>query len=703
MDRVVPGGGGRVTWITSLLTPRTPNTSNTTTEQQQLTRWDLTTLRCWQTQLEFGNMNLNNSNPNLEQKPQQFIPLDYTNDFDQKQGPSNSQRQNQQQIYNHQISAVKPAAGGGLGEHQQQHQCNKQENISQTTLTALLQHSSSRWKTPDKTYSYGIIGLHEEVKDFFYYMSPRPEEYNMRNQVVARVRAVIQELWPAAQVEIFGSFRTGLFLPTSDIDLVVFGKWDSLPLHTLEKALLDKGIAKQSDIKVLDKASVPIVKLTDIKTDVKVDISFNMTNGVKSAKLIQEFVQMFPALQYLVLILKQFLLQRDLNEVFTGGISSYSLILLTVSFLQLHPRIDASSSEANLGVLLIEFFELYGRQFNYIRTGIRIKDGGAYVQKDDIQKDMENGHRPSLLCIEDPLTPGNDIGRSSYGALQVKQAFEYAYLVLSSAVTCLPQNTHLLNPNQSILGQIVHISDEVVQYREWVRHSYPCSKVQENPICLPRTYASVAMANATNLQLADEQNRNTNSIGNTSSVVNVRDEEAGSDGGVTCQSSSSSACSVSSNSSIASDTDSDLNSTDHVQKPASSYNRSDTTSTIVTKATSSMTTKHLKRDNSSNRTGSARPSGSTRPSSMRNVVKTKQFTNSNYSAAAAAAAAAGSSGGSTSWTNRRTTAATTVLPPSGATASNNYNNNRGSNNNNNSNHSNKRRKNNSSNRRSSSQ
>lgn len=47
---------------------------------------------------------------------------------------------------------------------------------------------------------------------------------------------------------------------------------------------------------------------------------------------------------------------------------------------------------------------------------------------------MIDGHRPSTLCIEDPLTPGNDIGRGSYGALQVKQAFEYAYLVLQSAV-----------------------------------------------------------------------------------------------------------------------------------------------------------------------------------------------------------------------------------------------------------------------------
>ena len=79
---------------------------------------------------------------------------------------------------------------------------------------------------------------------------------------------------------------------------------------------------------------MPIVKLTDKLTDVKVDISFNMSNGVKSAELIKMFCQRYPVLPKLVLVLKQFLLQRDLNEVFTGGISSYSLILMTVSFLQ---------------------------------------------------------------------------------------------------------------------------------------------------------------------------------------------------------------------------------------------------------------------------------------------------------------------------------------------------------------------------------
>lgn len=79
---------------------------------------------------------------------------------------------------------------------------------------------------------------------------------------------------------------------------------------------------------------MPIIKLRDKESDVKVDISFNMSSGVQSAQLIKAFKKKFPALAKLVLVLKQFLLQRDLNEVFTGGISSYSLILMTISFLQ---------------------------------------------------------------------------------------------------------------------------------------------------------------------------------------------------------------------------------------------------------------------------------------------------------------------------------------------------------------------------------
>ncbi|XP_014671434.1 PREDICTED: non-canonical poly(A) RNA polymerase PAPD5-like isoform X2 [Priapulus caudatus] len=413
--------------------------------------------RIWETQMGIENMNLNNSNPNLENKAPEYISLNYTNVFDQKHGPVNKPQTNNLQLNN------------ALGKRKRE---NKASTFGLNQNVHLLGDNCSLtpWRIRTQ-YTPGVVGLHEEIEDFYKYMSPRPEEQQMREEVVQRITNIIESIWPSAKVEIFGSFRTGLYLPTSDIDLVVIGEWEKLPLWTLEKEIKDHDIALPETIKVLDKASVPIIKLTDKKTEVKVDISFNMNNGVRSAKLIREFIDMYPSLPYMVLVLKQFLLQRDLNEVFTGGISSYSLILLTVSFLQLHPRYDAAERSSNLGVLLIEFFELYGRHFNYLKTGIRIKDGGAYIAKDEVQKDMVDGYRPSLLCIEDPLTPGNDIGRSSYGALNVKQAFEYAYLVLSHAVN--PQNQHLFSKNGSLLGRIVRITDEVVEYRSWIKQSFP--------------------------------------------------------------------------------------------------------------------------------------------------------------------------------------------------------------------------------------
>ncbi|XP_025708159.1 terminal nucleotidyltransferase 4B isoform X3 [Callorhinus ursinus] len=340
-------------------------------------------------------------------------------------------------------------------------------------------YSGTPWKR--RNYNQGVVGLHEEISDFYEYMSPRPEEEKMRMEVVNRIESVIKELWPSADVQIFGSFKTGLYLPTSDIDLVVFGKWENLPLWTLEEALRKHKVADEDSVKVLDKATVPIIKLTDSFTEVKVDISFNVQNGVRAADLIKDFTKKYPVLPYLVLVLKQFLLQRDLNEVFTGGIGSYSLFLMAVSFLQLHPREDACIPNTNYGVLLIEFFELYGRHFNYLKTGIRIKDGGSYVAKDEVQKNMLDGYRPSMLYIEDPLQPGNDVGRSSYGAMQVKQAFDYAYVVLSHAVSPIAKY-YPNNETESILGRIIRVTDEVATYRDWISKQWGLQNRPE-PAC----------------------------------------------------------------------------------------------------------------------------------------------------------------------------------------------------------------------------
>ena len=67
-------------------------------------------------------------------------------------------------------------------------------------------------------------------------------------------------------------------------------------------------------VKVLDKASVPIIKITDRVSRVRVDVSFNMANGLRSVELVKLYKKRFPPLSKLICVLKQFLIQRDLNE-----------------------------------------------------------------------------------------------------------------------------------------------------------------------------------------------------------------------------------------------------------------------------------------------------------------------------------------------------------------------------------------------------
>ena len=42
--------------------------------------------------------------------------------------------------------------------------------------------------------------LDDEIRDFFTYMTPKPEEHQMREDVVARIRKVITDRWPSARV-----------------------------------------------------------------------------------------------------------------------------------------------------------------------------------------------------------------------------------------------------------------------------------------------------------------------------------------------------------------------------------------------------------------------------------------------------------------------------------------------------------------------
>lgn len=196
--------------------------------------------------------------------------------------------------------------------------------------------------------------------------------------------------------------------PPSDLDLVVESKSmaysnTSSVLHALASVVKRAGIADR--VSIIAKAKVPIIKFVTRHCRFSVDISINHVNGVTTGNIVKKFVKELPALRPLVLVVKSFLSQRSMNEVYTGGLGSYSIVCLIISFLQLHPKIRRGEMDAmkNLGVLVMEFFELYGCYFNYQDVGISVRDGGSYFNK--ARRGWADYHAPGLLSIEDPDEP----------------------------------------------------------------------------------------------------------------------------------------------------------------------------------------------------------------------------------------------------------------------------------------------------------
>ena len=280
------------------------------------------------------------------------------------------------------------------------------------------------------------------------------------------------------KVEVFGSQATGLFLPTSDIDIVIVLKknetkektkeekkgrekremeeWDASsgsPLTRLAETLQVEWHDELSYLELIENTRVPLVKFTHT-SGVSFDVCFDQETGPKAAVLMKTFMDAMPPLRPLTFVLKYFMESRGLNEPYSGGVGSYMLQLMIVSFLQ-HRERDGFNfrrpSLYNLGCLLVEFFELYGLDFNYVTTGISVRHDGFYFPKGakDRKEYFWQPNRRFSMAIENPLEPTHDVGKPSYRIQIVQRSYELAFKTL------LAHLTEPIVPTMSTLASIL--------------------------------------------------------------------------------------------------------------------------------------------------------------------------------------------------------------------------------------------------------
>ena len=316
-----------------------------------------------------------------------------------------------------------------------------------------------------------------EIKDFVAYISPSKAEIEARNITIGKIRNSVSTLWPDADLHVFGSYATDLYLPGSDIDCVVNSekgdKNNRNALYQLANHLSKDGLA--TEVEVISKTRVPIIKFVEPESHIHIDVSFERTNGVDAAKLIRSWLDGTPGLRELVLIVKQFLHARKLNNVHTGGLGGFSIICLVYSFLNMHPRILTHEINAmeNLGVLLIDFFELYGKNFGYDHVAISVLNGVASYLPKASWREIHPLRSPFSLAIQDPGDAANNISRGSFNIRDIKKAFAGTFDMLTNQCFELNEVSLKGRKGKSVLGS-------VIKYRGKQRDFKDARKLVEN-------------------------------------------------------------------------------------------------------------------------------------------------------------------------------------------------------------------------------
>ena len=294
------------------------------------------------------------------------------------------------------------------------------------------------------TEQYIIMNLQKDLTDYQEYIHEIISHKNpLINDILKELQLVVDEVNPNYKVNLYGSYCTGLCLPWSDIDTVIShdpAHGEEFFLNKLYIKLTTKSWVKTH--KFIENTNVPIIKLvSNDKFNFHIDISVENDKhfGLKTVELVKSYMKTYPVLEPIILALKTLLANGNLNNPYTGGLSSYGLILMVVSFIQSKIENQKYNSESPtiLGETFLNILGYYGILFDFNKfIIITYPVNNDKMNENDKEFPYPFGSNSHELIIVDPLNRLNNVAKSTFQYMNIKMAFMIAYMVAKEDCEC---------------------------------------------------------------------------------------------------------------------------------------------------------------------------------------------------------------------------------------------------------------------------
>ncbi|XP_014276153.1 poly(A) RNA polymerase gld-2 homolog A [Halyomorpha halys] len=260
----------------------------------------------------------------------------------------------------------------------------------------------------------------------------------------------IKTCFPKYGLYLVGSTMNGFGSQFSDVDMCLIIRYSEVDQRNEAVSYLSSILKLLERCELFEKleliqAKVPLLKFRDSKQNIQVDLNCNNSVGIRNTHLLYCYGQMDWRVKPLVLVVKLWAQWHNINDAKNMTISSYSLSLMVIHFLQcgvtprvlpcLHelyadkfnPEIDIgnidihediepfnSENKQTLGELLLQFYQYY-TTFEYVKYAISIRLASTIPIEEcrQVRTQKNDPHQWKYLCIEEPFDLTNT-ARSVY-------------------------------------------------------------------------------------------------------------------------------------------------------------------------------------------------------------------------------------------------------------------------------------------------
>lgn len=300
---------------------------------------------------------------------------------------------------------------------------------------------------PHVTSNNFVLNVHNDklsksIWHLFYENKQTQEVYDRKMALRDKLHEILLTRFPSCGLYVVGSSMTGLGGNSSDMDMCLMLTDEEIDqekeatniLHIIRTLFLNYNFLV--DVEVIY-AKVPIIRFTDCISRIEVDLNINNSVGIRNTQLLSSYARTDSRLPPLILLVKMWSRCYGINDAKNNTLSSYSLVLMVIHYLQYgcqppvlpclqelqpekyQPHSDVrklklfedlsdfiSENDKNIGELFIGFLKYFANDYDYFRSVMSIRLGSILPKETAMNTTFspknKKGHW-KWVCIEEPF------------------------------------------------------------------------------------------------------------------------------------------------------------------------------------------------------------------------------------------------------------------------------------------------------------